>query len=173
MMRKTLQSLLAVAALAALLAPFGASAAEARWRVVGYYTSIDQKPAGDVEGHVTATFKRHGLCFLPKEVGVYESSGDFEATKGKGSGTQTFTCTFDDGSSFTVKGKYNLEPLPNNLIRLTGGHGEFVAGTGRFEGVKGTASFTGRTYAPVDDVTKGDLLLNGVSQYTVSASQKP
>ena len=168
MMRKTLQSMLAVGAFASLLAPFGASATDMRFRVVGYYTSFDAKPAGDVDGHVKATFKRHGLCFLPKEVGVYESSGDFEATKGKGSGTQTFTCTFDDGSSFTAKSTYKLEPLPNNLIRLTGGHGEFVAGTGRFEGIKGTASFTGRTYAQTNDVTKGDLLLEGVSQYTVS-----
>lgn len=172
MTRARVQSLFALLAAVAFLAPSGASAAEIKFRLVMYATKADIKPVGDVEGHVAGTWERRGLCIMGKDIGAYLGNGTLDMTKGKGTAEGKNTCTFDGGSSWTGKFQFGLEPLGNGLLRFKNVRSEFVEGTGRFEGMKGTYTWTGRTYTPSNETTKGDAIIDAVGTYNV-AKKKP
>jgi hypothetical protein len=165
---KTLPWLFAMSACAALVVPVASSAAEMKFRLVMYATKADLKPVGDVDGHIAGTWERRGVCLVGKAVGTYAGAGTLDMTKGKGTADGKNTCTFEDGSTFSNKFTFNLEPLPGGLQKYTNGRGEFVGGTGRFEGMKGTFTWSGRSYAPVNEVTKGDAVSDVVGKYTLA-----
>ncbi len=166
MTRKTLPLLYAVFAWAAAIAPARASAAEVRYREVIYDTGGTVKPVGDADGHVAGTWEKRGVCLYGKDVGTYFGTGTVDMTKGKGAGGGESTCTFEDGSSHTLRFTMSIEPAGKGLVKWTG-RGEFVAGTGRFDGIRGAATFSGRTYTPIDQVTRGDAVVDLVARHTV------
>jgi len=50
--------------------------------------------------------------------------------------------------------------------RLIKGTGNYIKGTGRFEGIKGKVSFSGKYVTPyTKDKTKGDVVLEVTSTY--------
>ena len=100
-------------------------------------------------------------------MGTYLGEGSVDFIKGKGTGHGKAICTFEDGSSHTLRFTMDLEPAGKGLVRWKG-RGEFVGGTGRFDGMKGTATFSGRTYTPNNEVTKGDALVVVVGKYSVA-----
>jgi hypothetical protein len=165
-----IQWTLLAAVSAALLAPADGVAAEMKFKVVSYITRSEIKPVGDVQGHFAGTWERRGLCLMNEEVGVYVGSGTMDATKGKGVGTGTSTCTLEDGSSFSTTYTMDTEPGPKGLAVYKNGKGQFTAGTGRFEGIKGTTTFTGRAFTPYKDEFKSDVVMDSVGQYTVTKS---
>jgi hypothetical protein len=167
---KTTHWALLTAVIAALLAPAVGAAAEMKFKVVSYITRFDVKPVGDVQGHFAGGWERRGLCFVNEEVGVYIGSGTMDATKGKGVGTGTSTCTFEDGSSFSTTYNMDTEPGPKGLALYKNGKGQFTGGTGRFEGIKGSTTFTGRAFTPFKDEFKSDVVMDSVGQYTVTKS---
>ena len=136
-----------------------------------YVTQFQAKPVGDVEGHVTGTFQRRGLClYATGEVAVYLAEGALDITKGNGTVKGESTCTFEDGSSSTTTWSMKMTALPNGLHVYTEGKGEFVRGTGRFEGIQGTTTFSGKTYTPNKGDTKGDLVMEVEGKYTLPSS---
>jgi hypothetical protein len=165
----------AAAALFLSLCPAVAHADEMAWRVVSYLTKNEQKPVGDVEGHVKGEFVRRGLAFFSSgpakgEVAAWVNVGTFENTKGKGVAHAESTFTFEDGSSFTVRNVTESEPGPRGLSvgKVTV---EFSKGTGRFEGITGKGSGTGRNVTPASGETKGDAFYDLVVTYTLPKSR--
>jgi hypothetical protein len=162
-------ALLAGAISAALaLAPAAAAAGEMKWKSITYVTKMDVKPVGDVEGHMAGTWSRRGVClFADGEVAVYASGGTLDGSKGKGLVNGENTCTLRDGSSLTMAWTVKFEPGPGGLPVYKEGKGEYVRGTGRFQGIKGTISFTGAAYTPNKDETKGDVVMDCEGHYTL------
>jgi hypothetical protein len=164
---------LAFAALAAalLLAPAAVVADETAYIVTSYITKVDIKPVGDVEGHVAGSWERRGLCIFPKnEVAAYHGAGTLDGTKGKGTVKGESSCTFEDGSSTTIAWTASFAPGAKGLPTFKDGKGEYVRGTGRFTGIEGTIAFSGRTYTPTKEETKGDVVMETVAKYTIPKS---
>lgn len=150
------------------LAPARGLALDMKYKIINYFSKNEVKPVGDpAEGRGTAIQTRRGLCLFPKnEVGVYASSGEAEWTKGKGTYSGESTCTFADGSSFSTKYSGKFDPLPGGLAVLQG-KGEYVAGTGRYQGIKGSSTHTGRSYTPGAADSGSDQVIDLVGKYTL------
>jgi hypothetical protein len=159
--------LVAVVALAAL-AP-AAAAEQMKWRAFAYVTKLDLAPVGDVEGHVKGPFTRRGLLLLDTgEVAVYANSGVLDQTKGRGSFDGEATATFDDGSSFTLAFRGTLVPGPGGKPPgVYAIDGQFLRGTGRFDGIAGQVKATGRLLTPFAGETKGDAYYESTAEYTL------
>lgn len=151
------------------LAPASGLALEMKYKIVNYFTKNEVKPVGDpADGHGTSIQARRGLCLLPKnEVAVYTASGEAEWAKGKGTFSGESTCTFADGSSFSSKYTGKFDNLPGGLAVLRDGKGEYVAGTGRYQGIKGNSTFTGRVYTPGAGDSGSDQVVDVVGKYTL------
>jgi hypothetical protein len=149
------------------LAPAIAGADEMAYRIVGYLTKYDLKPVGDVEGHVTGEFVRRGLAFFTSgpakgEVGVYVNVGTIDTTSTKTTARGESTITLEDGSSFTVKNLTESEPGHRGVNTVKA---EIAKGTGRFEGITGKGTGTGRVVTPFHGETKSDAYYDMVVSY--------
>jgi hypothetical protein len=149
-----------------LLAPATAAAAEMKYRTVSQFSKLDTRPVGDVDGHMTGTWMRRGVCLLTKEVGVYSATGTVDFTKGKGTAKGEASCTFADGSSFSSALSNTVEPLTGGLSEYKG-TATFTGGTGRFAGIQGSSNYLGRTYTPMNADTRSDLVTDNVVKYTL------
>jgi len=119
-----------------------------KYRISSYLVHLEVLPVGDVEGHILFTFSRKGLAFFENgEVATFRNWGKQDATKGKGTFEYYVMLTFDDNSTTVQKGQGTTEPGPKGLTVFKG-TAEFMKGTGRFEGIKGNLSFTGRSLTP-------------------------
>jgi hypothetical protein len=57
---------------------------------------------------------------------------------------------------------------PGEKLRSLKGEAKYIKGTGRFEGIKGEASFTGKYVAPyTKDKTKGENVVDVTGKYTL------
>lgn len=151
------------------LAPGRAVAEQIKYRVFSYVTKSEIKPVGDVEGHMAGTWERRGMCEMSTgELGVYAASGTLDGTKGKGTAKGETTCTFADGSKLVNVWTTDFERGPDGLNVYKNGKGEFSAGTGRFEGIKGKFTFAGKAYTPMKDDMRSDVVMDAEGEYTVS-----
>jgi len=66
-----------------------------------------------------------------------------------------------------MKWQCNVSLPPGGKLPLIKGEGKYTKGTGRFKGIKGTISFTGRYITPYSKETKGDMYIEVTSTYTL------
>ncbi len=121
----------------------------------------------DVKGHVVGLFERRGVAIFENEVAALELWGTFDYIKKQGPWEGYARITFKDGSTFTHKllGASSFAPDGTKLLK---GKGEYIKGTGRFEGIKGEFSLTGRLITPnTKDKTKGDNWVEVTGTYTL------
>lgn len=137
-------------------------------RVISQITKIHVIKVGDVEGHRIAIFQRRGLCFSEDgEVGSYENWVTSDTIEGKGTHVGYARITYEDGSTTVSKFQGTNEPLEGR--RSTGkGTFTYIGGTGRFEGIKGSGSYTYKTITPyTKDETKSDLVVEATGTRTL------
>lgn len=106
-------------------------------------------------GHWAGSWANRGVCLdnvgqKGEEAGVMSAEGTFDGvwttptelksctSKGK------TTCTFQDGSTRTEEWTAECKRGPDGPFSFEG-RGVFVKGTGRFEGIQGSASWTSRS----------------------------
>jgi hypothetical protein len=133
-------------------------------RTSTYLAHIEVLPVGDVEGHIVGTFSRKGLSFYENgEVAIYTNWGTLDFIKGNGPFQGYSLVTFQDGSTYTIRWQGTVEA---NLYKLTG---EYIKGTKRFEGIKGTFSGTGKGLTPYskEKGTFGDAYYDIMGTYTL------
>ncbi len=164
-----------VALLLVGIVPASPKADELSWRVVHYLVMYDLKPVGDVEGHVAGPWVRRGLAFFKGgpadgEVAVYKNVGTTDQTKTRVTSVAEGTFTFEDGSSFTTKNTTTTEILPSGQRRAATVI-ELIKGTGRFAGIEGKGTGTGRQLTPPTGETKGDAYFDVVLTYTLPKSR--
>jgi len=132
---------------ASLLVPVTLAAAETmKWRHVFFMDKYEEIQPGDVEGHVIGMWQDHGLAML--------EDGEFASLRGQGiydsltiEGFRGYdSLTFEDGSTVWFKIKITDTPAEQEGVLLLAGTIEFTKGTGRFEGIKGSGSVTGKSF---------------------------
>jgi len=162
--------LLSISLIAALLL---LSATRVEAKTVKYnYTSHQTKGEHflipDEKGHVVALYERRGVAIFENEVAAIAAWGTAEIIKGQGLFQGYTIITFEDGSTWTLTHHGTLAPTPDEKLGSYKMKGELINGTGRFEGIKGEYSATGRRITPsTKDETKGDNWIEVTATYTL------
>ena len=154
----------------AVLVLFGigcVSAEELKVRIASYITNHEIKPVGNAEGHIAGPYLRRGLVFLESgEVGLFRSTGKIEMRKGDGSVSSESTYSFEDGSTISVSVDGDIEARPGAGLIYHRLSGKSVSGTGRYQGIKGSATATGKGLTPFGEETRSDAYFDVAVTYT-------
>ena len=141
-------------------------AAQAGGKTVKYKMVV--VPAPDVKGHVVGVLERRGVAIFENgETAAYHSMIIFDSIKGQGASWNGYSeLSYADGST-TIAKSHGTAPVVKG-VKLVKGTGEYIKGTGRFEGIKGEVSLNGKIVTPyTKDATKFDLVADVTSTYTL------
>ncbi len=119
-------------------------------RETGHFPKMHVIEVGDVPGHILVVGESAGVCSCDDgsvATGSTKSMGDF--TKGSGKAQSYEVFTFEDGSTYWTKAQNNVKPGPDGKAAIWEGTMEYIKGTGRFEGIQGGGTFTGKRLVPV------------------------
>lgn len=140
-------------------------------KVSAYIINMELIPLGDVLGHTVGYNHRKGLVFFENgEVATYTYWGTLDLIKGRGPFKGYSIFTFADGSLIVKKMQGVIEPGPKGLPLSVNGTGEFMKGTGRFQGIKGDFKITGKVLTPFskEKETRSDIYFDVSGSYTLS-----
>ena len=111
-------------------------------------TKEETIPVNDEPGHILGIRILEGLTFFENgEIAKMRSHSVFDFIPGKGSQSINYNIwTFDDGS--TIENRTQRLTVPDQSGNFSAKNtSEIIKGTGRFEGIKGTGSSTGKTFS--------------------------
>ncbi len=128
-------------------------------KILNKVTKMEFSTIPDAEGHVVAFTTREGATMCDNgEMGWHKVVYIWDGIQSQGTYSQYITLTLLDGSTLTnytqakgIPGGYKWEA---NIIN----------GTGRFQGIKGTASGEGKFLPP----EKGEILGKAVGKLTIN-----
>jgi hypothetical protein len=127
-----------------------AQAEPLKWRTGLSTSKADSMPVGDVPGHVVGAGESRGMAFFEKgEAAIAVDKFTFDYTNGSGPYVAYMLHSFEDGSTFVVRFVGSSAASPNGKITSFKGTFSFTQGTGRFAGIQGSGSHTGKRFAPV------------------------
>jgi len=138
-----------------------------KWRYVGYFPKAELLPVGDVEGHYLAIFEFRGLAFVDGEIAILSGVAYGDFVKGVGPVTNYIKYVFDDGSTMEAMNRFKTTAPDAKTSLWEDGKGEFTKGTGRFTGIKGSLSWTGKRVTGFTKETKGEHFCDGTMTYTL------
>lgn len=132
-----------------LLGALAQAAETLKGRSVATATKDETIAVNDEPGHHLELAVYEGLSFFENgDVAKLRSHSVIDMMPGKSSQAITYNIwTFDDGSTVVNRSKRLLVPDSSGTYSAKT-TSEFVKGTGRFEGIKGTGSATGRNFPP-------------------------
>ena len=111
-------------------------------------TKNETIPVNDEEGHVLGLQIQEGITFFENgEIAKVRNHNVYDLITGKGGQAIAYNIwTFEDGS--TVINRIQRVMVPDKSGNLSAKvTSEFIKGTGRFQGIKGTSSATGKKFA--------------------------
>jgi len=112
-------------------------------------TKNETIPVNDVEGHVLGLQVQEGVSFFENgEIAKMRNHNVYDFIPGKGGQAINYNIwTFEDGSTVINRTQRTMvqDEKGNVSAKVVS---EFVKGTGRFEGIKGTGSSTGKVFPP-------------------------
>jgi hypothetical protein len=118
-------------------------------KVTRVVTKVETMPVGDEEGHTLAMRITEGLAFFENgDIANFKSQAISDQRTGTDKGAQSIAYiffTFEDGSSIIATIEYRTIADPSGKIS-TKAKGEIIKGTGRYKGIKGTYSSTGKMF---------------------------
>lgn len=139
-----------------------------KFRVINYISKVEIIPIEDVEGHMVGVYQRRGLAlFDDGGVATETSCASFDGIKGKGTFQGYSKLTYEDGSTTVSKYQGRMWRIQDGKIRLEEGSGEYVRGTGRFKGITGTLTWTGKRFTPYSKEVGADNLLDVTAIYSL------
>ena len=134
---------------------------------VSQITQMHVFKVDDVDGHVIAIYERRGLGFFDGEVATYLNRAMLDSTKGKGNVEGYVIYTFEDGSTTVSRFQGTLEPREGKKFTGKGTY-SYIRGSGRFEGIEGSGSWTAKSYTPYTaEETKSDLVVDFTGTQTL------
>jgi len=166
---KLLFTALAVAILAILasMVLVGAEAIKEKMRTVYHLTKVEVIPVGDVPGHIIAIADARGLTFVENgEVLTFSNKIWFDVTNGSGPHWAYSINTYPDGSTRVMKAQGTTTALPSGESTFEG-TSTLIKGTGRFEGIQGGGTYTGKRLAPLTPGGPADSYIDGNLTYTL------
>ena len=139
-----------------------AEAKTVKYKIFGYLTKVEVIAVPDVERHVVVLYERRGVAIFENgETAAYHTRGTSDSIKGQGSFHGYTDYLYKDGSTSIFEYTGTMTLPPGEKLRSLKGEGKYIKGTGRFEGIKGTASFSGHYVAPyTKDKTKGEIVVD-------------
>jgi hypothetical protein len=103
---------------------------------------------GDVPGHKLFVFENPGLFFQDDgQVATVSVWTMADYTQGSGPAQGYSLYTYEDGSTYCTNWKLTATAAPDGKTTSWEGTYEYLKGTGRFKGMKGGGSFTGKRLA--------------------------
>jgi hypothetical protein len=167
-MKARLRFLIVALAVLAVLGTLSLARAEtAKGRSVYHFVKIERIEVGDVPGHVIGVAEHRGLMSLDTgEVATHISRLTLDYTNGSGTFQGYNSVSFDDGSTkiFKAQGRTTAQTGGVSTFEATY---TYLKGTGRFEGIQGTGSFTGKRIAPLTAGASADCYLDFTETYTL------
>ena len=137
-------------------------------KITSYITKIEVIPVPDVKGHIVGVYERRGVAvFEDGEAAAYHTRGTFDYIKKNGPFQGYTQLTYKDGSTTMVKYQGTLTLPQGKKLPSLKGKGEYIKGTGRFKGIKGSVSFSGKYITPYSKETKGDIFVDHTATYTL------
>jgi len=161
-------AIFAVIILAAFTIAVQARAETLKGRNVLHYVKVEVIQVGDVPGHVIGVAEGRGLTFddIKKEVGTFSNQVMFDLTNGSGTHWGYEMRTYEDGST-TVTRIQGTTTAGEGGTSSFKGTSTFIKGTGRYEGIQGGTSYTGRRLAPLTPGGPAELYADLTGSYTV------
>jgi hypothetical protein len=145
-----------------------AGAETMKCRVINQVIYREMIPVDDVEGHNLVLISRKGLAsFENGEVATWTNWVTQDLVKGKGPFQAYQRFIFEDGSTLWAKMQGMSLPGSGKAPSLIEATGQLISGTGRFEGIKGTLSVTGKVLTPFAKDTKSDSYIDIIMTYTL------
>lgn len=146
-----------------------AKAETVRYKYTTQLTKAEYVLLPDVKGHVAIVYERRGVAIFENEVASITAWGTADYIKKEGSFDGYSQLIYKDGSTTLIKFTGTKVFAPGGKLRLYKDFkGEYIRGTGRFEGIKGRVSFTGREITPmIKDKTKSDNWIEATATYTL------
>lgn len=130
-----------------IMAATQAVAEDFKCRLISGYTKLEVIEVGDEEGHLMGFYERKGLMLYENgEVANEANRGVFDRAKGGTKWQGYCVQTFKDGSTTWMK--HQGTRVKDQIAEATF---EFIKGTGRFEGIKGQGTITGRWITYTED----------------------
>ena len=159
-----------VTAIAFLGLPILVEAETQKARLYNYVTEMHVMLIGFAKAPANVIVERRGVAeYENGEVATYLMRGAGKVTP-KGGTMEGFSqYTFSDKSTNVVKWKSQLAKKEGQQLITVSGKGTYVHGTGRFEGIQGDITFTGKHVTPYDKEKGmlGDLIVDVTSNYTL------
>ena len=145
-----------------------AQAETMKCRSVGVQIKVEAIPVADVENHTMGFGIREGLAFFDNgETANLRSQSIWDLIQGKSMKAYGYSFfTFEDGSKIITK--FEQDNIADESGKLTAAKatGEILKGTGRFEGIKGNFTFTGKTL-PAPKGEAGKATMEWIFNYTL------
>ncbi len=129
-----------------------AQAETMKCKIARVVTKEEPMPVADEEGHILVMQISQGVAFFENgDIANFKTQAIADRRTGTGKGSQSIAYiffTFEDGSSIIPRVEYRSIADPSGKIS-TKTVGEIIKGTGRYEGIKGTFSSTGKMLPPI------------------------
>ena len=117
-------------------------------RDTGYAAKLNVIEVGDVPGHIIGVGEFPGVLSSDDGSVATTSTKDmFDYVKGSGKFHGYNVATFEDGSTLCIRYQGTATPEANGKTSRWEATCELIKGTGRFEGIQGGGSFTGKRLA--------------------------
>jgi len=165
-MSRILRILIIVAVALVLFASVSQIEAEtSKSRLVYRLSKVEMMEVGDVPGHVIGVLELRGLSFENSEVGTYSGWVTVDYTNGSGKHEGYGLVTFEDGSTHVSKSQGTTKASEDGKTSVFEGTFTIIGGSGRFKGIKGKGSYSGKRIAPLS--VGADSYNDLTSTYTV------
>ena len=135
-------------------------------RTVYRYIKAEAAEVGDVPGHVVGIAEARGLTFPDTgEVGTYLVQVTFDYVNGSGPHQGYATAVFEDGSEAIIKVEGMTTQVEGGKTSDFEGKYTYMKGTGRFKGIQGSGSYTGKRLTPLAE--GADSYSDATGSYTL------
>jgi hypothetical protein len=149
----------------------GVGAETLKLQVPNVVTKVEPFPVENIQGTVLLPMVRDGLFVLENgELGSMKFVGTAYATVGKGGSFSGYIeYIFGDGSTIVgaIAGTFWPDP-EGKLAGFQKGSGELINGVGRFKGIKGTLTMTGKLLQLIKGEIASKVYNEIILDYTLS-----
>jgi len=139
-----------------------------KWRQGLTVEKLESSQVGSMPGRVTGIGESKGVAFFENgDVAATVNMFSFFYTDGSGPAVSFGQFSFEDGATFVIEFKSNATANKRDKTTEFKGEFSFIHGSGRFAGIKGSGTASGKRFAPLG--AGSVLYFDYTGNYTLSA----